>query len=116
MLSSVSSYTGIRECPRSSRTWRISSALACRRSATMRLRGTITADSVSSVRSNAREAISPARGSSVPAFEASSTSCCSSSGDRRASVKFVRSPKKRRSTLELAVSSHTSGRISQDSP
>lgn len=47
---------------------------------------------------------------------ASSTSCCSSSFDKRASVNVVLSRKIRRTRFEVAVRSHTSGRASDDRP
>ena len=87
--------------------------MALRGSATTRPRGTITSATVSSPNPSAREAISLARGidASRPCA-ASSTSCCSSSRDSRASVKVVLSPKSRstqRSSWRSA--NHTSGRI-----
>ncbi len=65
--------------------------------------------------SSAREVSSVVCSSSAPVLAASSTSCWSSSFDRRASVKVVRSANGFSTTLELAVASHTSGRASQDS-
>ena len=81
-----------------------SSGGAPRRSATTRLRGTMTSATVTSPKPSARDAISLARGSTEPVFAASSTSCCSSSRDSRASVNVVRSPKNRRTRFETAVS------------
>ncbi|MDX2012682.1 MAG: hypothetical protein SFW67_20960 [Myxococcaceae bacterium] len=63
----------------------------------------------------AREAMSAEHGWSAPAVPDSSTSCCSSSGDRRLSEKVVRSPKGRKTRLELLVSNHTSGRLTVES-
>jgi hypothetical protein len=94
---------------------RTSSVLASRGIATMRLRGTMICPAVRSAKSIAREAISPATASTEPVSVASSTICWISPGERRASVKVVLSPKTRSTTLELAVSSHTMGRIACES-
>jgi hypothetical protein len=91
-----------------------SSGGALRRMATTRVRGTITSATVTSPKPSARDAISLARGSTEPVLAASSTSCCSSSRDSRASVKVVRSPTRRSTTFELAVRNQTRGRVACD--
>ena len=105
----------MRERPSSSNIRLICSGGASTGSATTRLRGTITSPAVSSRKARAREAISAVGGSSEPAFPASSTSCSSSSAERRASVKVVRSPKGRSTRFEVLVRSQTSGRASWES-
>ncbi len=81
----------------------------------MRSRGITTSASVSWSNAIARDAISPACWSTVPVLAASSTSCCSSSRDRRASMKFVRSRNGFKIRFEVAVSSTTSGLAAADS-
>ena len=81
---------GMRERRSSSRKRRIRSPLALRGRASMWSRGMLTSRSVSRSNERAREAISPVFSCSAPALAASSTICCSSSVDRRASMKSVR--------------------------
>ena len=65
-------------------------------------------------RSSAREVISPVSRSTEPAAAASSTSCWSSSGERRASVKVVWSRKGRKTTFDAAVRNQMIGREMRD--
>ena len=81
----------------------------------MRLRGIITSCSDSLSNSSAREAISLACSCRAPVSAASSTICCSSSLEMRASMKLVRSANGRSTTFELAVRNQTIGRASQAS-